>query len=187
MNERKQDGVRLYDRRQLATGILALLGMAVLLIVGLTPRRADAPDTAQTVLDATQLTGADCQLVQRMLYTPCGHEVIRRQPLPGELTGRTMAEVAAAYGQWQITAFSPAEVVMEQSLSMYCPEHMILMPDGAGLLCIWHNRYGDALALHTELNVPLAELPAAEHNAVRAGKPFSTLEELTRWLDEAAG
>ena len=33
------------DRRQLILGMLTLLGMAVLLIVGLTPRSASAPQT----------------------------------------------------------------------------------------------------------------------------------------------
>lgn len=182
----KHGSGRVIDRRQLILGCLTLLGMAVLLIVGLTPRKP-APDATQTGSDAAQATAADCQLVQRMLYTPCGHELTRRQPLPPELTGKTLPDVAAAYAQWQITAFSPAEVAMERSLSLYCPEHLVLMPDNNGMLCIYQNRYGDALALHSELNIPLSELPSSTHPALRSGKPFRSVEEITSWLDEGAG
>ena len=74
---------------------------------------------------------------------------------------------------------------MEQALNLYCPEHLVLMPDESGMLCIFRNTYGDALGLVTELNIPLAELPDAVQEELRPGKGFSTQEELDAWLEAA--
>ena len=120
------------DRRQLILGMLTLLGMAVLLTVGLTPRSASAPDplpdAAQAVGDAAMRLSSECQVVQRMVYAPCGHEVTRRQALPAELAGKTRADLEAAYDLWQVTSFAPGEVSMERTLDMFCPEHYVLLP-----------------------------------------------------------
>ncbi len=173
----------LVDRRQLLWGTAALLGMAVLLIVGLTPRTATAPDTAQVGGESPVLLAEDCTLVQHLTYTPCGHDLTRRQTLPPELAGKTRADLEAAYDAWQVTSFSAQEVAMEQSLSMYCPQHMVLMPDDAGMLCVFQNKYGDALALVEALDLPISDLPDACQEELRPGKGFDTQAELAQWLE----
>ena len=176
------------DLRGLLTGTAVLVGMAVLLIIGLTPRTASAPDAempdaALVGSDAAVTLAADCQLVQHLSYTPCGHELTRRQALPTELIGKGREELAAAYDLWQVTSFAPSEVTMAQALDMYCPEHVILMPDESGMLCVFKNRYGDALGLVRELNIPLSELPDDTQESLRVGKGFDTEEELDLWLE----
>ena len=175
------------DRRQIILGSLTLLGMAVLLIVGLTPRSASAPepDAAQVGGESAITLSADCAMVQHITYTPCGHDLTRRQALPPELAGKTRTDLEAAYDAWQVTSFSATEVAMEQSLDMYCPEHMILMPDDSGMLCIFQNKYGDALALVEALDLPLAELPDSYQEEIRPGKGFPTQDELALWLEAA--
>ena len=175
------------DRRQLLLGSLTLVCMAALLIVGLTPRTVSAPETeqpaAQAGVDAAALLAEDCQLIQHMTYAPCGHELTRRMALPAELVGKGRADLEAAYDLWQVTGYAPTEVTMEQALNLYCPEHLVLMPDDSGMLCIFRNRYGDALGLVSELNIPLTELPDAIQEELRPGKGFSTQEELDAWLE----
>ncbi|MGN0778828.1 MAG: hypothetical protein ACI4MJ_06745 [Aristaeellaceae bacterium] len=177
------------DRRQLLLGTLTLLCMAVLLIVGLTPRTVRAPESeqpaAQAGADAAALLQEGCQVIQHMTYAPCGHELTRRQQLPAELIGKGRADLEAAYDLWQVTSYAPMEVTMEQALSLYCPEHLVLMPDDSGMLCIFRNQYGDALALVNELNLPLSEFPDALQEELRPGKGFSTQEELDAWLEAA--
>ena len=178
------------DMRSLMMGAAVLIGMALLLIVGLTPRTAsapdaDMPDTALAGSDAAALLSADCQLIQHLSYTPCGHELTRRQSLPTELAGQGRAALEAAYDLWQVTSFSPQEVVMAQALDMYCPQHVILMPDESGMLCVFENRYGDALALKRELGVPMSELPDELQETLRGGKGFDTEEELELWLESS--
>lgn len=175
------------DRRQLILGTLTLLCMAALMIVGLTPRTANAPEAdppaAQAGSDATALLDKDCQVIQTLTYTPCGHEITRRQTIPEELVGKGRTELEATYDQWQITSFAPAEVRMAQALDMHCPEHLVLMPDDSGMLCVFRNKYGDALALVSEMNIPLEELPDAVQEELRPGKGFSTQEEIDLWLE----
>lgn len=177
------------DRHQLLTGSAMLLGIALLMVLAMIPRSAEAPgpeDAAQVHLDAAQRLAAECQVIQHLSYTPCGHSVTRRQALPTELSGQTREALAAAYDGWQITAFAPAEVTMSRAFSLYCPQHAVLMPDDNGMLCIWENRYGDALALVKELNLPVGELPESLQEEARAGKGFDTREDLEKWLENAA-
>lgn len=186
--ERKPTATLNMDLRSLVMGAAVLLGMAVLLIVGLTPRTASAPDvempdTALVGSDTAVALSAECQLIQHLSYTPCGHELTRRQSLPPELVGQGRAALEAAYDLWQVTSFSSDEVSMSQALDMYCPQHVILMPDESGMLCVFENRYGDALGLVRELNIPLSELPDDLQETLRAGKGFDTAEDLDLWLE----
>lgn len=176
------------DMRSLLTGTAVLVGMALLLIIGLTPRTAsapdgDMPDAALVGTDTAVTLAADCQLIQHLSYIPCGHELTRRQIIPTELAGKGRADLEAAYDLWQVTSFSASEVVMSQAMDMYCPKHVILMPDASGTLCIFKNRYGDALGLVRELNIPLSELPDDLQETLRTGKGFDTEEELDLWLE----
>jgi len=175
------------DRRQLLTGAAMLLGLTLLMIVALAPKSTvdDAPEIAQVRSDPQLTASVDCQIIQHMTYAPCGHELTRRQTIPQELAGKGRETVSAAYDAWQITSFASAEVVMEQTLPLYCPEHVVLLPDEGGMLCVFQNKYGDALALVKELDLLLTELPDDVQQLVRQGKGFSTIEELEKWLENA--
>lgn len=177
------------DRRQLLTGGAMLLGLALLMVVALTPKSTvddtQLPQTAQVRSDAQQTTSADCQLIQHMTYAPCGHDLTRRMTIPTELAGKNRTDISAAYDAWQITSFAAAEVVMEQTLSLYCPQHVVLMPDEGGMLCIFQNKYGDALALVKELDLLLTELPENVQQELRQGKGFDAIEEAEKWLEGA--
>ena len=111
----------------------------------------------------------------------CGHP-------PGdgplaELYGKTLDEVAALYPEWRITEFGASLIKMEQQPDMFCPDHMVLMPNGAGVLCVFQNKYGDGLALVNELDLELSALPSAIQEDLRHGMGFSTLAELEQWLE----
>lgn len=176
-------------RRQLLSGCALLMTLAVLMVVGLTPRTARAPEAeppaAQARTDTTQALLADCQLLQHLSYAPCGHQLTRRQTIPQELAGADMAALTDAYPDWQITAFSPGEVVMARQIGLHCPEHLVLKPDEGGLLCVFRNKYGDALALEKELNLPIGDMPDELQDKLRQGMGFDTLEALEKWLESA--
>lgn len=173
------------SRRALLSGSALLLALSLLMALAIIPLRDAAPQAAQTARDATQTLAADCAVIQQMTYVPCGHQVTRRTALPAELSGRGRADLEAAYGAWQVTAFSPAEVRMEQHLDMFCPQHIVLLPDESGQLCAWQNKYGDALALIRALGTAAAELPDAAQSEARQGKAFDTLDALEKWLENA--
>lgn len=185
----KQPQVRaMVDRRQLILGSLTLLGMAILLIVGLTPRTTspdEAPDAAQVDSGSAQVLDAACQVIQHISYTPCGHSLTRRQVLPPDLIGKGRADLEAAYAAWQVTSYAATEVVMEAALELYCPQHMVLMPDSSGMLCLFQNKYGDALALVEELGVLISDLPDSYQEEVRGGLGFESAELAAQWLEAA--
>ena len=183
----KTDVKATVDRRSLLTGGAMLAGLALLMALAFTPGTTadDAPDTAQVRSDAQQTTAEGCQVIQHLTYTPCGHDLTRRQALPPELVGKSRAEITAAYDPWQVTTFAASEITMEQTVSLYCPEHVVLMPDESGMLCIFQNKYGDALALLRETGVLMADLPDDAQDKLRAGLGFSTIEELEKWLEGA--
>jgi len=174
------------DRRQLLMGSALLMGLALLMILAMIPLRtsdSSEPGAELASLDAAQALQADCAVIQQMTYTPCGHSVTRRQTLPAELAGKQRSDLERAYDAWQVTAFSPAEVTMARSLDMHCPQHVVLMPNESGLLCIWQNRYGDALALVKELGAAVGEMPDDVQDELRRGKGFDTQEALEKWLE----
>ena len=134
MDKKRKDSVirATVDRAALLRGVLMLTALALLLCFGLKPSRAAAPDAedgALTASDASARLSAECELLQRVTFSPCGHEMTRRQRLPAELAGMTKDELAAKYDQWVITSFSPAQVSMERALALYCPEHVVMMPE----------------------------------------------------------
>ena len=137
MDKKRKDSVirATVDRAALLRGVLMLTALALLLCFGLKPSRAAAPDAedgALTASDASARLSAECELLQRVTFSPCGHEMTRRQRLPAELAGMTKDELAAKYDQWVITSFSPAQVSMERALALYCPEHVVLIVPGWG-------------------------------------------------------
>lgn len=133
--------------------------------------------TEQTVLSE------ESEVYQTLFYTRCGHTVTRRMTAPVEAYGKTLEEVSALYGDWQVTEFSPVLVKMEKQPEMFCPDHKVVMPDGAGYLCVYENKYGEAMALVRELQIRLSDLPAAVQEECRMGVGFSTAQEMEMWLE----
>lgn len=180
---------RMFSRWQLLAGSAALLTLAMLLILAIAPRSARAPspeqDAAQVHLDAAKTLAGDCTLLQQMTYAPCGHRITRRLALPAELTGKTLPDLSIAYDGWQISSFTPAEVHMSRTFSIFCPQHTVLLPDEGGMLCAWQNKYGDALALVRQLDTSVGEMPDSVQDELRRGKGFDSLEELEKWLESA--
>ncbi|MBE5768687.1 MAG: hypothetical protein E7333_03740 [Clostridiales bacterium] len=174
---------RLPDGKRAIAALSALLtGIAVMLAVSLTPRNAQ-DDAALTGMDAAARLQADCEIIQQMYYTPCGHSMTRRQTLPPELAGKTRSELEGVYDLWQVTSFSPSSVEMTASFDLYCPQHVVLRPDDSGILCLWANHYGDALMLLSETGSRMADLPDAYQEMLLPGMGFATREEAEKWLE----
>ena len=188
MNEEKDlNGQRQITRRQFLAGAAALVAVAAVAVVGLSPREAEAPSTPPEISQVGSVSqdtvAQGCQLVQTLRYTPCDHEVTRRLEAPTELIGKGRGDVEAAYDQWRVTSFAAQEITMEQQLDIYCAQHMVLMPDETGVLGIFENKYGDALAFVRSLETELAALPDAAQEEVRLGKGFDSLQDLEQWLE----
>ncbi|MBQ2953371.1 MAG: hypothetical protein IJE07_07415 [Clostridia bacterium] len=172
------------DRRLLLGGSALLLGIALMLALAMIPLRA-GPDAAAVSRSASQALAADCTITQQMTYAPCGHRVTRRVPLPAELAGKQLADLANAYDGWQVTAYTADTVSMERTFPICCPQHTVLLPDENGQLCAWQNRYGDALSQVKVLGVAVGEMPDSLQDELRQGKAFDSLEALEQWMEGA--
>ena len=125
----------------------------------------------------------NCVLVQTLRYARCGHEVVRRMRADKEYKGCTLQQMQQAFPDWDITAFSPAEIEMSCNLSIYCPQHLVVLPDGAGVLGVYENAYGDGYALKTQLDIALTALPDSVRETVHLGLGFASAEEIESWLE----
>jgi len=167
-----------------------LVGAAVLLllVVGTVVLSLRGDDEAQVPL--LQVGGAEvvrvqdgAELMQTLTYTRCTHTVTRRVTAPVEVYGKTLEEVQPLYPEWQITGFSAEEVAMSRRPDLFCPDHLVLMTGDNGKLCVYRNKYGDALALEKQLETDAATLPAATREELAEGIGFSTEEALAGWLE----
>ena len=52
-----------------------------------------------------------------------------------------------------------------------------------GRVCVFRNKYGDALALERELEMDAGQLPAAVREELAMGVGFDTAEEMEMWLE----
>ena len=170
-----------YGKKQPFRSPWWLIGAAVLLIAVAAALLWPSESLAPAQEEQTQSAAADqaarledgAELFQRFTYTRCDHVVTRRVTAPVELYGKTLEEAQPLYPEWR----------MERQVPLFCPDHQVLMPNAAGTLCIYENKYGDALALVSELSVAVSALPAAAQEEVQDGLGFSTLEELEAWLE----
>ena len=109
--------------------LLAVTAAVVIMIaVGRTQTRAAAK--------ARENVEEGCQLIQTIHYARCGHDVTRRVAADKEYKGCTLQQMQQAFSDWSITSFSPSEIEMSCTMQLYCPEHLVVMPDGAGVLGI---------------------------------------------------
>ncbi len=159
---------------------LGISALAVIAAICLWPKDA-APEMAVT---NTEVTLSETSAIrQTFRYTRCGHTVTRRLTAPVETYGKGMEDVRALYGGWNVTEFSGAEAVMEQAFDLYCPDHLVLLPNEENMLCLFENRYGDALVLVRETSVPLSALAAADQESAAHGLAFDTAQEAEMWLE----
>ena len=144
-----------YGKKQPFRSPWWLIGAAVLLIAVAAALLWPSESLAPAQEEQTQSAAADqaarledgAELFQRFTYTRCDHVVTRRVTAPVELYGKTLEEAQPLYPEWRITEFSPKALRMERQVPLFCPDHQVLMPNAAGTLCIYENKYGDALAL----------------------------------------
>jgi hypothetical protein len=183
-------------KRRFPSSALLMSLAAVVLIAATTlliPANPNQPEPTQAAEPADPAVGDNenirvaegCELLQTLSFTRCEHTLTRRVAAPTELYGKSLAEVQALYDAWAISEFTAREIKMSQRPDLHCPDHMVLLPNEGGVLCVFQNKYGDALALVSELQTELAALPSSMQEEVRQGIGFPSLQELEQWLENA--
>lgn len=170
-----------HEKKSRRIRLAVACALSLTLIITLTV--AAVRTNARTASKTRETVEENCVLLQTLHYSRCGHEVTRRVPADKEYKGCTLQQMQEAYPDWSITSFSPAEIVMSCTLPLYCPDHLVVMPDGAGVLGIYENVYGDGYALRSQLDIPLGVLPEETRETVHLGIGFSNEQDIERWLE----
>ena len=142
------------------------------------------------MLDAAKdqvVTEENCVLVQTFRFVPCAHQVTRRLTLPDELVGADFDTVLAHYDNWQVDTFSAEYISMSRDENIYCPMHLVLMPDEAGKVCVFRNVYGDGMAFEEETDYAMDVFDEDTQAQLFSGIGFESEEDLMRWLRSRTG
>ena len=171
-----------------------LTAIAVAAALLLLPRDAQAPvqDQAEDVPapPAARAAGEgrrlekDCQIMQTMAFSRCGHSVTRRVSVPEILLGADFSAVRDYYEAWKVESFSPDKVTMLREIDLYCPMHAVLSVNDAGEAVLTHNVYGDGMAVEKTYALSLSDFSAEDRQALIRGIGFDSREEAETWLHE---
>lgn len=170
---------------------------AIILLVlcfGVMVREAKAPgveddirarETQPPVRDASetgQRVQADCEVIQTMAFTRCGHSITRRIQAPQQVAGMDFSAAQAYYDLWQFSSFSPDRMDMRREIPLFCPMHQVLAVNEAGEVVLTNNRYGDGMAVEKTYALTLKNFDEETQASLRLGLGFDSVEEAEAWL-----
>jgi hypothetical protein len=175
---------------RLAWVTAAVIAAALLLL----PREAQAPvqekaedlptPPAASVAGNGQRMEKDCQIIQTMAFSRCGHSVTRRVSAPEALAGEGFEAARAYYDAWSIESFSPENVTMQREIDLFCPMHAVLSVNDAGEAVLTKNVYGDGMAVEKTYALTLADFEPEDRQALLRGIGFDSKEAAETWLAE---
>ncbi len=139
---------------------------------------------AASVAGDGQRIQSNCQIIQTMAFTRCGHSVTRRISAPEDLVGADFGAARAYYAMWSIDAFSPENVTMRREIDLYCPMHAVLSVNEAGEAVLTRNVYGDGMAVEKTYAFTLTDFSPEDRQALLRGIGFDSKEAAETWLAE---
>lgn len=125
---------------------------------------------------------SDCQIVQTMCFSRCGHSVARRIHPPQILIGADFAATQQYYDVWQIEDFSAVALSMRREIDLYCPMHQVVGATEAGEIVISENQYGDGMAVVAETGRRLEDFSEEMQAQLLLGLGFDSRDEAIQWL-----
>ena len=138
---------------------------------------------AASVAGHGQRMQKDCQIIQTMAFSRCGHSVTRRISVPEALAGEDFNAVRDYYEAWSVESFSQENVTMSREIDLYCPMHAVLSVNEAGEAVLTKNMYGDGMAVEKTYALTLADFDAEDRQALLRGIGFDSTEEAEGWLE----
>ena len=125
----------------------------------------------------------DCQIIQTMAFSRCGHSVTRRVSAPETLAGADFNAARDYYAAWSVESFSPENVTMRREIDLYCPMHAVLSVNEAGEAVLTRNVYGDGMAVEKTYALSLSDFSPEDRQALLRGIGFDSGEEAEAWLE----
>ncbi len=141
------------------------------------------PPAASVAGDGQRMDG-NCQIIQTMAFSRCGHSVTRRVFAPEALAGADFSAALTYYEAWNILDFSPENVTMRREIDLYCPMHAVLSVNEAGEAVLTRNVYGDGMAVEKTYALTLSDFTTEDRQALLRGIGFDSKEEAEAWLEQ---
>ena len=142
----------------------------------------ETPPPAASASEAGDRIEADCQIIQTMGFSRCGHSVTRRISAPESTVGMDFSRLQAYYALWQIEDFSREKVTMRREIPLYCPMHEVLSVNEAGEVVLCRNVYGDGMAVTKTYDRMMKEFDGDTQAVLLAGMGFDSREAAEAWL-----
>ena len=139
--------------------------------------------SAASVAGEGQQMGSDCQIIQTMAFSRCGHSVTRRVAAPDALVGEGFDAARDYYEAWSILSFSSENVAMRREMDLYCPMHAVLSVSDAGEAVLTRNVYGDGMAVEKTYALSLSDFSPEDRQTLLRGIGFDSGEEAEAWLE----
>lgn len=167
-------------RAVILTRVLGVLLVVLCVIIGTMRETSDgAQQTAQEDLRVQQ----GCVILQETTYARCGHKVVTRAHAQSHQVGMTRKALEETLGEYRMLSFMPMEITLSRQIALHCPAHYVVMPDVSGVLGIFQNSFGDALAFVRTLDVPMSDFDQTEQEALLQGRAFDSLADIEQWLE----
>ncbi len=165
-----------------SSAFLFWIGVA-LLTGGLWLMSGALSDARDANAGAQSLVAPGCKQSQRIEYTRCGHEVLRRIDAPDRWIGMDQEGVLRALDEgWRMTDFSPNVIEMACAPDLFCPQHWVLTLSEDGAPGIYRNRTGFAMERVADAAI---RVPDEEMRALLAqGVTFDSREALLSWAKQ---
>ncbi|MCR4886207.1 MAG: hypothetical protein K5919_04760 [Clostridiales bacterium] len=173
--------IRRSGRRGIA--LAAALLMAVLALRGVQAGNKSAPGPVLDAAGDGVRASENCQVIQTMGFSRCGHSVTRRVRIPQELAGADFQGVQAHYSVWRIEEFAADKIEMTREIPLFCPAHRVLSVSEAGEIVLTWNAYGDGMAVEkTYEDRSVGDFSPEEQETLLSGMGFDTREDAEAWL-----
>ena len=144
--------------------------------------RKASPPPVSSASETEERIASDCEIIQTMGFSRCGHSVTRRIDAPENVAGMNFSRAQEYYSLWQIEEFSRDRVVMRREIPLYCPVHEVLSVNEAGEVALCRNVYGDGMAVTKTYGRQLADFDGDIQAALLTGMGFDSQEEAEAWL-----
>ena len=146
--------------------------------------RQETPAPAASVSENREKIEKNCQIIQTMAFSRCGHSVTRRVAPPEKLAGADFETAQAYYDQWRIESFAGDQITMVREIELFCPIHMVLGVSEAGEVILCRNIYGDGMAAQKTYDASLEAFSEKDQEALLQGMGFDSETEADAWVNE---
>ena len=146
------------------------------------PEILPTPGSASSAAETGLTVLPDCDVIQIMGFTRCGHSVTRRIKAPDAVIGCNFSEVQLYYDLWTLESFYPSDIEMRREIELYCPMHVVLSSNGVGEIVLSQNVYGDGMAVIETYDQHISEFDEGVRDDLLLGIGFDSREDALDWL-----